>query len=283
MINNKYLGSNMTLDRLAEIQDIKKNSPNEVINLSGNDFSRIMLPSLDLSGYSLRGINLNGCSTALDKPMAAIGADLTEALFADSILKGIRLNNAFVDDADFSDAAMSGGSFESMQGSNVNFRGAKLIATNFDYANLCNAIFEKALLNSSSFIDTTLESACFDGATMNYAQLSGVDAGYIDFERVRAYKLKISDSCMAQGSFVGAEIYNSEITKVELIAAQFNKAKLTEVDFSGSDLTDVDFSGCILENCKFDGAKLQDTNFVDAILINTDTSGENFKEAKMKK
>ena len=63
MINNTYLDEPMTLENLRAIQAIKKSSPNEVVNLSGNDFMRIELPNLDLSGYSLREIDLSGCLT----------------------------------------------------------------------------------------------------------------------------------------------------------------------------------------------------------------------------
>lgn len=152
MINNTYLDEPMTLENLRAIQAIKKSSPNEVVNLSGNDFMRIELPNLDLSGYSLREIDLSGCQT-LNKALLVINnADLSKALLVESVFKGLSLNSSVINSIDCTSAVLDGGCFDGTRGGGAIFQNTSLVKASFIDIILNNANFSGALLDRKSVV-----------------------------------------------------------------------------------------------------------------------------------
>lgn len=282
MLINNFISSEIDEILLREIIAEKSNTVDAVINLSGSDFKRMTLPSMELIGDSLRDVNFSGCQVENnDTRVVLTGSDLTNSLFVDSKIASTNLKATILDSVDFSLALMDFALFEAAKGGHIVFRKTRLLAAMFSGVVMPNADFTEAVLNGTVFDENSdLESVGFPHATMNYVHMENVAAAYSDFEGVNAFKLIVRNSQMSQSSFNGAQLIGSKFLEVKMIGTTFCNAKLTEVDFRGSNLTDVDFSGCILEKCLFDDAILQDTLFGDAILIDTDTSGENFKAAK---
>ena len=281
MLINDFVNSSINTTVLHQILAAKTHNAHAVLNLSGSDFQKIKLPSLELIGDSLRSVDLSYCK--VDDPDTRVvltGSDLTRSLFVHSKMPATNFEKTILDGVDFNNALMDFARFKAAKGCRIIFHKTQLLVAMFSGVVMPRADFSEAVLNGATFnMHSQLERVSFVRATMNYVHIEDIEAGYNNFEKVNAFKLIIKKSQLSQGSFDGAQLIDSKFLEVKLICTTFRGGKLTEVDFSGSNLTDVDFSGCILERCVFDKAKLEGTLFGDAIFIDTDTSGENFKAA----
>jgi uncharacterized protein YjbI with pentapeptide repeats len=177
---------------------------------------------MNLSGAELGGLNLQcvnwrtyiGCANFL-------GADLHEANFTDTTLRGAGLrqadlHKATLDEADLTNANLSEANLTGVAGKAlVRFRGANLygatlfqarlpdnefrdtffVDANADEAVLFSANFHHADLERTRFKHADLRQASFRGANMTGADLTSADLRGADFTRADLRKAVLTDVC----------------------------------------------------------------------------------------
>ena len=215
-------------EKLNEILDkhtkwIKKLDGGECANLSFVDLSEKDLSGKDLSGAILIGANLTKANlrgaTLEDAYLqrASLGsANLTDAVFKNAEMNGIRMPYANAKGADFCGANMVQSlmwdcDFEKaefvlsdLSGSKLcdcNFRGVDMRGANLNESDLDYAHFEGARLEWADF--TNAENsyyASFEGADLTHTELSDCP---LDGEKLKNAKgLFVPLACPAEGSFI---------------------------------------------------------------------------------
>jgi uncharacterized protein YjbI with pentapeptide repeats len=198
-------------------------------------------------------------------------------------------------------ANLSGQSFESLDLSNLDFKGAnlsganlfgaKLVDCDFSHANLSGAKldlawimranFTRADLSNSSFLGLvvssgldyspaeapTFEGANFSGAHI-IARLSGFDLRGAKFAGARmGVDMRNQSMGLMRTDFSGADLADSDFSNADLSRALMRFAKLTRAKFNGANLSGADFSGADLTGADMTGADATEADFGGAVLI----------------
>jgi len=217
--------ADLTVDEVR--QALAAATPGKPADFSGKSLERLDLSNLDLSGANFANANMH--AVKLD------GARLRGAN-----LSGAILNLAWVMRADFTDANLSGASFQgpvvapgleiSMAHAPVftraNFSGARIIAR-FSRFDLRGADFSGAQMGvdmrnqsmglmRTDFTGANLEGANFAGADLGRALLSWANLRGANFRGARLH----------MANFVGADLGGADLTDADATGATFEKAKL---------------------------------------------------------
>lgn len=199
------------------------------------DLSKASLANADLTGASLEDATLY---RAMLRNASLRGAKLTGANLRGANLAGVTADGADFDHADLSDANLCGASLRVAGLRNANLRNARfcradLVEADLEHACIEGADFTGAKLAAATLTRQSLCECTFAGTTFSWAKLpranlEGLVADEMEFERATLDGALLTGSTFPWASFFGASLRN---------------CGLAEIDWEGADLREADLSG----------------------------------------
>lgn len=164
-------------------------------------------------------------------------------------------------DRTFASADLSGGSFQDVVISSVNFENVTL-----DGSTMTDSELHDVNLRGASLTETHLSETRFQDVTLTDAHLS---------------QSKMKDTTYTQGSLSGADLTGVSLeratfTDVDISDAILERASLREASFPGSDLTDADLGNASCRQTEF-----VDTNVEGVVFSRADLYGADFTNARL--
>ena len=261
---------------------------------AGGSVAGAKLDGFDLTGFNFSGLDMKGASFVKAKldgarfdgtslaGAAFAAASLSGASFVGADLSGADLASAAAEDADFSEAVMTGAdisgaslagatlskvkadglkaagadlsearvSFSDMSG--ADFSGARLRKMDFHESCADGANFEKAALCGSTFCwGSSARGANFAGAKLDGANWTNIDAGGADFTGVSARGASFTDCELSSSRWNGADAAGGDFSRSRLEGASMRGANIfggsmREARASGADLSKSNLFGADL-------------------------------------
>jgi uncharacterized protein YjbI with pentapeptide repeats len=245
---------------------------------------RLELDTIGLDGDELRAFavwrgRVDGVTEALAVSLERAkldeavleGADLSQAKFVGTSLKGVVLTKARAAGATFDGACLDDVSAEG-----ADFEGARFVKTTFWRADLVGvklrgATFEDAVLDGADMIDAVLEGATFTRSKLVDASIERAKARGIKFVGCELEKLRASE---------GADLREAVFTQAPAKGARFGASLLDKAVFTGACLDGADFSGASLLEAVLDRASVKKARFDGAKLAGARLVASDFYEAK---
>ena len=267
-------------NRIENIQNIySNNKENSQINryneanLLNNEYlkeiNRIKITSDQLKIVSQNKSNLDMRRRDFSREKA-VGLQLTNALFNESLFKDCSLTYCNFTSSDFNKS---------------NFENAILKLSNFMNCNLSDCNFQNANLSNSN-ISSDLSNSILSHAKLSNSNLLNSDLSNTNFTDGDLSNANLSNCNISGTNFKGANLIGSLFRNSILKSTIFNNTNLSNIDFSNCDLSSMKFISCDLTSCnftnsnltaaEFTGSKIDDANFCKAIITNaefTNTTG----------
>jgi len=226
--------------------------------LTGVDLSHVVLDKSDLTETNLTDAHLIGASMN--------DIDGTKLVLDGAIALGLRLRDAWMEDADLtgadlSRADLSGAVLHRSKGEGVRLLNAKLRGTqahqaswplaDFSEANLKEAELQGADLSRSRWTEASATSAVMSGA-----DLSGADAAGVKLSGAKLDGANLRAARMPGAQLAGADLSGADLRDADLTGANLVEAVLTGADLRGTVLADATLDGATLDGAQLDGADL---------------------------
>jgi len=182
-------------------------------------------------------------------------ANLENANFSHANLDGARLQNANLKGAIFVEARLNGVSL-----SGANLRGARLNRASIVFSNLTRA--DLSLVDLS---EADLTRANLTGAKLNGANLQGTKIG----KPGTAEATKFDREALLLWQALNEPAVGRNMSRSNFLGFRFNQADLRRANFTNSNLSFATFENAKLNGANFTGAILNSTNFSGADLSGT--------------
>jgi len=193
----------------------------------------------DASGKDLARVALND-------------ANLEDANFSNANLDGARLQNANLKGAIFAEARLNGVSL-----AGANLRGARMNRASVVFSDLTRA--DLSLVDLS---DADLTRANLTGARLNGANLQGTKIGKPD----TAEATRFDREAFLLWQALNEPAVGRNMSRTNFLGFRFNNADLRRANFTDSNLSFATFENAKLNGANFTGAKLNSANFNGADL-----------------
>jgi uncharacterized protein YjbI with pentapeptide repeats/energy-coupling factor transporter ATP-binding protein EcfA2 len=223
--------------------------------LAGAHFERANWPGARLSYMDFSGAHWNNANLA--------GADLQRTIARDANLNSCNLrhaklrefvgNRAWFVAANLSDVVAPGASFLGANLENAVFTNAALSAASFAGANLSGACFRQADLSRANLHQAVVSGTDFSGAKLQEAQLDGLclrsaECNGANFEGAYLTRCDLEEMCLESARFRGARLDSALLTASVMPGANFHRASLcgaglAEIDWENADLRGADLRG----------------------------------------
>ncbi len=202
--------------------------------------------------------------------------------FRGANLPAIKVEDAYLRDANFSKANLRGIDFREARLQNANLRdaqlqGANLIKAKLQQANLYRAHLEGANLMSSDLQNTRFEEAFLSGANLIKAVLENANLRSADLSGAN-----LSTANLRGANLKDANLKDANLTRVNLKGANLNGASLTETIMNRASLRGAELQDATLKDVSLRRADLVGANLSGARLLSTDLQGANLKGANLK-
>jgi uncharacterized protein YjbI with pentapeptide repeats len=273
-----------------ELEEVRFDNQNTmvvpVVELIGQDLSK-----MDLSGLDLRGINLSYCNM---KDCKFNGAKL-----AGSCLEGCKLKGAQFEEANLMDCNLIGviadkkTSFEKAVMIRTQLNASQLKGAKLDGAIGYLASFKGSDMERASLVEADLRRSDFTGVNLNY-----VDARYADMRRANLTGAIADNAKLMQADLTeavangfraqGADLERAVLEGVQAQFADLKMAKLERVkaggaDFSHADLRELkaaraDFEGAVLRQADASLAEFHQAKLSDVVAQAADFTGADMRE-----
>lgn len=185
------------------------------------------------------------------------GRELSYAILSNTIMTNIKLDNANLKFANFTDADLQGASFI-----NSNLEGANLSNVSLSKANLVGVNARNTFMYRINLSGACLANADCSGAYIRRATASAVSMEDADLMGATIVDSDFRFANLRSTSFIGAHIENVEFTGSFLIFADFIAASIRTTSFAALDLEGVDFQGAeFSEGVSFDYSFFADSYF----------------------
>jgi len=188
-------------------------------------------------------------------------ANLENANFSNANLDGARLQNANLKGATFVEARLNGVSL-----AGANLRGARLNRASVVFSNLTRA--DLSLVDLS---EADLTRANLTGAKLNGANLQGTKIGKLGTDEAT----KFDREALLLWQALNEPAVGRNMSRTNFLGFRFNNADLRRANFTASNLSFATFENAKLNGANFAGAKLDSANFNGA-----DLSGAFFGDAR---
>ncbi|MGD1807918.1 pentapeptide repeat-containing protein [Dapis sp. BLCC M126] len=221
-------------------------------------------------------------------------------------LAALKLEDAYLRDADLRKANLRGVEFRGARLQNANLKEAQLQGANFikaklEKANLSRASLEGANLTHSDFQNATLERASLGGASLRravlenanlkQANLSGANLTNANLRAANLHGANLDDANLTRANLKGANLRGANLNGVKMHRASLRgldlrgatliDASLRRVDLVGANLAGVKLMGADLEGANLKGANLKNANLLGANLEKVNLEGANLEGAIM--
>ncbi|WP_424931821.1 pentapeptide repeat-containing protein [Amaricoccus macauensis] len=221
------------------------------------------LPSLDLAGRDLRGMNASGATL--------VGANLSWAQ-----MEGADLSSAQLEGADLSWAQMEGAVLSGAQMDGADLEGAQM-----EGADLEGAQMDGADLGGAQLEGADLEGAQMDGADLSSAQLEGANLREAQMEGAILWIAQMEGADFSGAQMEGANLSWAQMEGADLSWAQMEGANLRGAQMEGADFSWAQMDGANLREAQMEGAILWIAQMEGAILRGAQMEGANLREAQM--
>ncbi|MEB3342469.1 pentapeptide repeat-containing protein [Okeania sp.] len=244
---------------------------------SKNSIAKLQETS-ECQGCHLRGANLAGIKL---EDAYLRDANLFRANLRGAELKGARLQNANLAHAELPGANLSNAKLQE-----ANLNNAKLQGTNLTNSNLANAQLQKASLSGASLFRAVLESANLQeanlsGANLSQANLVGTNFYNANFRDAKLTGAKLKGADLRKANLSAANMNNVSLRGADLREAILKDASLRRVDLVGANLAGARLLHVDLEKANLQGANLQGANLLGAKLTKANLEGANLEGAIM--
>jgi uncharacterized protein YjbI with pentapeptide repeats len=254
--------------------------------LKGFNLRGAQLTGSDLSNADLRGANLSDATLiGTDLESAQLqGARLQRALLRDADIESANLSGADIRDADLEGSDAESAKFIRANLSNVKFRGADLESADFLEAkaigiNLIGASLGKARLNKANFSQANLEASDLGSARLAETNLTGAN---LTLARLSPrIILSTTTQVKAKGSKTSAVALRTKPnnTADDILEASGLSddsrvgALIIKTDFTNANLKDADMGNTILYQVNLNKANLTGANLIGSRWINVTRDG----------
>lgn len=231
-------------------------------------------PHIDLSGASLRGVNLSGINL---NGANLRGANLSRTNLNDANLCGADLSAANLNDAQLYGVNLRLANLSSADLVNADLRGANLFFANLSGADLQGInLFRADLSHANLFGETNLHKANLSDTDLSNANLSGINLSYADLSRANLIKADLTWADLSHANLSDANLNRADLSQANLHNANLSQSNLAhvqlqETNLSYADLKDANLAGTNLKDATLSGAKLTQSmsnsavNFPEAI------------------
>lgn len=196
---------------------------------------------------------------------------LVRADFRQAKMQQIKLDNAILVHADFSDANLDGGILKEADLRWANLSKALLRNTDLTQANLkyCN-------LNGTDFTDSQLNGADLDHAIGIEVDFTSADLRFANLTSVQFPRAKMINTDLQKANLTGAQLESSNFNNATLQSANFFEASLSDSVFDNANL-----ESAKLKTAFIDEAKFLNTNLSKAEMQSVNGYKANFTDAKL--
>lgn len=196
-------------------------------------------------------------------------------------LAAIKIEDAYLRDADLFGANMRGIELREARLQNANLRRAQLQAANLS----------KAKLNNASLLEAKLQGADLSGADLpnvdlRKAQLGGANLRHTNLKSAKLHRANLEGALMMNVRLPGANLTNANLKganlkSAQLVGAKLENANLAEVVLNEANLQGADLSNVLLKSASLRRANLVGANLVGAKLLDVNLQGANLKGANL--
>ena len=247
----------------------KKRNPEEFEELSDNLITNLNKDnSIEINRMKLTSNQLKSLSQKKKRSKL----DLKRRDFSREKAVGLQLTNALFDESLFKDCSLANCNFTSSDFNKSNFENAILHSSNFMNCNLSDCNFQNANLSNSNlsyanFSNSNLQGVNLKDTILTYTDLSNSDLSNANLQ-----------GAILDNTVISKKLSRSILPKVAIgkLRNEWNNGDLSFTNLSYFDFSGVNLSGCNLSNCD-----LSSTNFSNANLSNCDFSNSNLKRAKL--
>ncbi len=202
---------------------------------------------IDISGVSLKGLNLDGFT----------------------------IKNVNLEEANLQGATIKNTTFEDVYLTEANLKGSTVEDTNFRNSHLGGTSFKDATIKRVHFDDVVAPNVIFKGADLKEVTASG------RMDSANFKKTTMADNTFHHvvfgGDYVSSSDGNGEIHSSKS-GSDFTGAKLKNVKFNWAKFEVTTFHKSVLENVDFSGAELMGTKFKEASI----SGGSKFNRASLR-
>jgi uncharacterized protein YjbI with pentapeptide repeats len=182
-------------------------------------------------------------------------ADFQGASLSESDFRGANLRQANLRSAVLDRAAMA----------HTNLQGANLVK-----ANLARTDLREADLSFATLSEAVLVEAVFDGAKLFSADLRGVRAPHVNFEKADLRDAHLEGADLTQSDLQEAYLWSAKLPEARLQDAQLQRAILIEANLQKTDLRGAIFQATIVRGADLAGANLDGADLRGAIGLTAD-------------
>lgn len=239
-------------------------------DLTGGNFSEAWFSYADLTGVHAE---VHGGAAKANFSKAHFeNSHLTRGSFEGAIFESANMHGVHVEEANFTNAAMTGAILSKAAGAQAIFKGADLREAIFDNADLAGVIFNEADLTKIHAF-----RASFEGG-----QFKRVVAEEANFEGSLLEQANLDGGWFLKAAFRQARLINTSAKEANFMQAFFELGLVEETTFTGSDMRHAKFILTSLNNTVFDGVNAQDAVFSQAQGINVSFRDANLVDVNMR-
>ena len=245
--------------RAEVVMKVAAGLPMEACDLTGADLSGLDLAHADLRGAFLEGANFSGATLT--------GANLERAVLARVNFVGVVLTGAWLRDANLGYA---------------NFAGASV-----DSADLTGAVLVDADFADGDFTGARLEKCDITRARLHAANLEGVFARELIFDKTQFRGARLSRADLTKASFLEADLTGADLTGATLTSALFLGVRAERVKLTGAIADNLrvveksSLASAVLTGADLRGANLRGTCLLGAYLERADLTGADLSECDL--
>jgi len=188
------------------------------------------------------------------------GMDMRSLNLSDIDFRGASMYRARVDEANLSDAMLSGPE------------------TNLRHASFCRmlaprAVFSHAQMSSAQFVRAILTEAVFEDVEAAKADFGKAELGGANFSNAKLRETSFVEASAPRAVFSKAQMESAKLGGSSLMAAVFEDVEASHADLSNCDLSEANFRKANLSNANLSGANMQECTMIDANLSGANLEG----------
>ena len=235
-------------------------------NLSGMDMRRLDLSDIDFRGASMYRARVDEANLS-DAMLSGPETNLRHASFCRIRAPRAAFSHAQMSSAQCVSAILTEAVLESV-------RAAK---ADFSKAELGGAILRGSVLTETLFVEASAPRAVFSKAQMGSAKMGGSTLTEAVFEQAKAAKADFGKAELGGANFGGAELCEASFVEASAPRAVFSKAQMWSAKLGGSTLTEAVFEQAQAAKADLSNCNLSKANFRAANLSNANLSGANMQ------
>lgn len=214
------------------IVDFSINNSQEVVDLSGLNFS-----NLDISDVKFSGANMQGCkfeNAILDS------ADFGAAILDKAIFRNCRAREAKFIKAKLNNVSIINSEFREVYFTDSQAHSLKIINSNLDQAVIRNADWDQAMI-----VDSNLSNCFIDNSNMANTTFDKIKLHDISARKVILHQATIKSNC---------SIKNIDLSEADLTYAKLQNCQISDADLAGANLLKANFDGVNISTARPDKA-----------------------------